>query len=211
MDDKTTSMDQKIEMIIAVLMALGIIATAWSAYQGTLWGGIQTFLLRDSAAATNKYVLNTIQQGQRTSLDVILFNEYIKARHNNDTDLSEFYLHRVRPELRIVIEEWLATNPFENSDAPAHPFVMPGYTKTFSLEAEKYAKEAEDKLNEAQQTNQNSDNYMLMTVLYASIFFVGGIISKFSSARLRLIVLVVGLIIFSITTTILFTMPIATE
>jgi len=207
----TSTTEQKIEVIIAVLTAVGIIATAWSAYQATLWGGIQTFLLRDVAANSNKYLQNTIQQGQRSGMDAIIFVQYINARYDNNTNLSEFYLHRARPELKAAIQAWLKTNPFENPDAPPHPFVMPEYVQEYSLEAAKFAKESEKKMDEAQQANKNSDNYVLMTVLYAAIFFVGGVISKFSSVRLREIVLVVGLIIFSVTTAVLFTMPIAAE
>jgi hypothetical protein len=211
LNEKNSTLDKKIEIIIAVLVAVVIISTAWSAYQATLWGGIQVFLLRDVAAAGNQYLLNSLQQGQRTGLDAILFIEYMKALHDDDKELSDFYLKRVRPELRTAIEAWLETDPFENPNAPPHPFVMPEYTKTFGAEAEKYAKEAADKLEEAQQANQNSDNYVLMTVLYASVLFSGGIITKFSSAKLRLLVLVAGLIIFSVTTAILFTLPIALE
>lgn len=211
MNEKTNSIDHKIEVVIAILMAVGIIATAWSAYQATLWGGIQTFLLRDTAAASNKYLLNSLQQGQRTGLDAIIFSQYINALYSDNKDLSEFYFQRMRPELKTAVQAWLDTNPFENPNAPPHPFVMPEYVKTFSLEAEKFAKESEKKLDEAQQANKNSDNYVLMTVLYASVFFIGGVISKFSSVRLRLITLMVGIIIFSVTTAILFTMPIATE
>jgi hypothetical protein len=211
MNEKITSIDRKIELITAVLMAVVVIATAWSAYQATLWGGIQVFLLRDVAAAGNKFLLYSLQQGQRSNLDVTLFLGYITALHSDDKELSEFYLERIRPELRTAIQAWLATDPFENPNAPLHPFVMPEYVKTLDLEAEKYAKEAQDKLEEAQQANQNSDNYVLMTVLYASVLFSGGIITKFSTAKLRLLVLVAGLIIFSVTTAILFTLPIATK
>ena len=211
MGDRIEKIDQKLEPITAILMAVVIVATAWSAYQATLWGGIQTFLLRDVNSASMKFILNTIQQGQRTGLDALLFIEYIKALHNNDQELADFFLERVRPELRVAIEAWLETDPFENPNAPPHPFVMPDYVTDFAKEAEQFAKESELKLEEAQQANQHSDNYVLLTVLYASVLFIGSIITKFSSKQLRLIVLIAGLVIFSVATGMLFTMPIATE
>jgi hypothetical protein len=211
MSDKTAWVDQKVETITAVLMAVVIVATAWSAYQATLWGGIQTFLLRDVNSAGMKFTLNTIQQGQRTGLDALLLIEYIKALHNDDQELAEFYLDRVRPELRVAIQAWLETDPFNNPNAPPHPFVMPEYKTDFAMEAEKFAKQSELKLEEAQQANQNSDNYVLLTVLYASVLFIGSIITKFSSKQLRLIVLIAGLVIFSVATAMLATMPVAME
>ncbi|MGH9921917.1 MAG: hypothetical protein ACRD38_04115 [Nitrososphaerales archaeon] len=211
MSDKMPRIDQKIELMAAVLIAVVIVATAWSAYQATLWGGIQVFLLRDVSSAGMQFTLKTIQQGQRTAFDSIIFIEYINALHNNDTELSNFYLARVRPELRVAIEAWLETKPFENPDAPPHPFVMKEYDRTFAAEAEQFAKQADLKLEEAQQANQNSDNYVLLTVLYASVLFVGSIITKFSSRQLRLIVLIAGLVIFSMATVMLISMPVAME
>jgi hypothetical protein len=211
MSDKIARIDQKLEAITAILMAVVIVATAWSAYQATIWGGIQAFLMRDSSAAGMQYVLKTIQQSQRTGLDGLLFIEYIKALNNDDQELADFYLARVRPELRVAIEAWLETDPFENPNAPPHPFVMPEYVTTFAMEAEQFAKQSELKLEEAQQANQNSDNYVLLTVLYASVLFIGGIIPKFSSAQLRMIVLIAGLVIFSVATAMLASMPIAME
>jgi hypothetical protein len=211
MSEKPQRIDQRIEIIVALLLAVVIVATAWSAYQATLWGGIQAFLMRDASAAGMQFTLKTIQQGQRTGLDALLFVEYIKALNNNDTDLADFYLARVRPELREAIQAWLETNPFENPDAPPHPFVMPEYEQTFAEEAAQFAKESDLKLKEAQQANQNSDNYVLLTVLYASVLFIGSIITKFPSKQLRLIVLMAGLVMFAVATAMLAFMPIATE
>jgi hypothetical protein len=209
MGDKMAQIDQRIELITAVLMAVVIVATAWCAYQATLWGGIQTFLLRDVNSASMKFVLTTLQQGQRTGLDALIFIEYIKALHNNDQELADFYLARVRPELRVAIQAWLETDPFENPNAPPHPFVMPEYATTFAEEAEQFAKLSELKLEEARQANQNSDNYVLLTVLYASTLFIGSVITKFSSKQLRMIVLIAGLVIFSVATVMLAFMPVA--
>lgn len=202
--------EKRIEMIVALLMAVAIVSTAWCAYQATLWSGIQVFLLRDAGAAGMQFTMKTIQQGQRTGLDSLLFIEYIKSLHNNDTDLANFYLERVRPELRDSIMAWLDKNPFENPNAPPHPFVMPEYEQTFAKEAEDLAKQSEIKVQQAQQANQNSDNYVLLTVLYASVLFSGGIITRFSSKQLRMIIFAGSLITFSVATSMLVFLPITT-
>ena len=211
MSDKMSGVDQKIELITAVLIAVVIVATAWSAYQATLWGGIQTFLLRDSNSASRQSSLKTMQQGQSSTIDALTFIEYVNAVNNNDTKHSQFYFDRFRPEMKVAVQAWLETNPFENPNAPPHPFAMKEYNTTFAAEAEQFAKEAESKLEEAQQANRTSDNYVLLTVIYASVLFVGSIITKFSSRQLRLIVLIAGLVIFSVATVMLASMPIAME
>lgn len=198
-------------MLSAILLGMVIVATAWSAYQSTLWGGIQTFLLRDSTSASRQYSTLLIQQGQHVSMDALMFMEYVNALHDNDVNLSEFYYERFRPELKIAVAAWLETKPFENPDAPSHPFVMSEYERKYAEEIKQFADLSASKLEEAQQANQNSDNYVMLTVIYASVLFISAVMDKFSSRRVRLVVLILGMIIFSVTTTMLFTMPVATE
>jgi len=88
---------------------------------------------------------------------------------------------------------------------------MPEYNNTFAQKAEQMSNLAESKLEEAQQANKNSDNYVLLTVIYAAVLFVGATIPSFSSRRLRIGILIVGVIIFSLATAMLLQMPVATE
>ena len=207
MNDKTET-NTRLELLAAILMSLVVIATAWSAYQSTLWGGIQTFTLREVTSAGNKITMNTLQQGQFTNIDVMMFMEYVKALNNNDQKLSDFYFERFRPDFKPAVEAWLETKPLQNPDAPPHPFVMPEYNKTYSKEAERFVTEQAIKLQEAEQANHNSDNYVLMTVMYTGILFIGGIVHVFTE-KIRLELLVVGWVILSVVTFFLLTMPVA--
>lgn len=189
-------------------MALVVIATAWSAYQSTLWGGIQTFTLREVTSAGNKITMYTLQQGQYSTADAIMFFEYVNALYTKDKQLSDFYFERFRPDFKPAVEAWLETKPLENPDAPPSPFAMPEYQKTFSEEAERFATEQTIKLQEAEQANHNSDNYVLMTVMYTGILFIGGIVHVFTE-KIRLELLVVGWVILAVVTFFLLTMPVA--
>lgn len=211
LSDKTMKIDHRIEVLSAILLGLVIIATAWCAYQSTLWSGIQTFLLRDSTAAGREESTLVIQQGQRISLDAILFMDYVNAIHYNNTDLSQFYYERFRPELKTAVDAWLETDPLNNPNAPPHPFVMKEYESAYTEEIKQFSDLNESKLEEAQQANHTSDTYSMFALIYASILFIGAVLDKFSSKRLRLSILILGMIIFSVTTTILFTMPVTLE
>ena len=211
MSDKNEQADHKIEIITAVMLAVIIVAIAWCSYQSTLWGGIQTFKLRDVNSASLKFVMKNLQQGQYSLLDAMTFIEYINAVHYKNQELSDFYFERFRPEIKTAVQAWLETDPLKNPNAPATPFAMSEYNQTHYLEAQQFAKESELKLEEAQQANQNSDNYVLMTVIYASVLFIGGILGKMFSRQVRLILLITGLSITSVATVIVFFMPIATE
>jgi len=202
----------RMELLSVMLLALIIVFTAWSAYQSTLWGGIQTFKLVDVNAANRQASELNLQQGQYTMIDVMMFTEYVNAVNNDDQKLSDFYFERFRPDFKPAVQAWLDTNPFDNPNAPPHPFVMKEYKRTFAEQAEQKLKIAESKMDEAQQANQNSDNYVLFTVIYASILFLGSIATKFSSVRLNQICFIIGVSSFTVITVSLFViMPIAME
>jgi len=202
----------RMELLSVMLLALIIVFTAWSAYQSTLWGGIQTFKLVDVNAANRQAAELNLQQGQYTMIDVMMFTEYVNAVNNDDQKLSDFYFERFRPDFKPAVQAWLDTNPFDNQNAPPHPFVMKEYKRTFAEQAEQKLKIAESKMDEAQQANQNSDNYVLFTVIYASILFLGSIATKFSSVRLNQICFIIGVSSFTVITVSLFViMPIAME
>ncbi len=202
----------RMELLSVMLLALIIVFTAWSAYQSTLWGGIQTFKLVDVNAANRQASELNLQQGQYTMIDVMMFTEYVNAVNNDDQKLSDFYFERFRPDFKPAVQAWLDTNPFDNPNAPPHPFVMKEYKRTFAEQAEQKLKIAESKMDEAQQANQNSDNYVLFTVIYASILFLGSIATKFSSVRLNQICFIIGVASFTVITVFLFViMPIAME
>jgi hypothetical protein len=202
----------RMELLSVMLLALIIVFTAWSAYQSTLWGGIQTFKLVDVNAANRQASELNLQQGQYTMIDVMMFTEYVNAVNNDDQKLSDFYFERFRPDFKPAVQAWLDTNPFDNPNAPPHPFVMKEYKRTFAEQADQKLKIAESKMDEAQQANQNSDNYVLFTVIYASILFLGSIATKFSSVRLNQICFIIGVSSFTVITVSLFViMPIAME
>lgn len=200
------------ELMSVILLAVIVIATAWSAYQATLWGGIQTFKLVDANGANRKAAQFHVTQAQFSTVDAMMFMEYVEALNTDDKKLADFYFERFRPDFKPAVQAWLDTNPFDNQDAPPHPFVMEEYKRTFAEQAEQMEQLAQSKRDEAQQANQNSDNYVLFTVIYASIIFLGSIATKFSSERVNQICVMIGAVLFvAVTASMLALMPIAME
>ena len=208
MSDKTTQTDHRIAVVSATLLGLVIVAVAWSAYQSTLWSGIQTFLLRDSNAASRQSHTLTIQQGQYMSIDAILFLNYINAIHDNNIELSQFYYERFNPALKTAVDAWLETDPLNNPNSPPHPFVMSEYSRKYTEDITQFSDLSESKLEEAQQANHTADTYAMFALIYASILFISAVLDTFSSYQLRRIILVLGIVIFSISTVMLFQLPI---
>jgi len=211
MTDNTSHIDQKIEIISAIMLAVIIVAIAWCAYQSTLWNGIQTFKLHEVNSNDLQFVLKNIQQGQASTLDSMTFIEYVNALHDKNQKLSDFYFERFSPEMKTTVQAWMETDPLNNPNAPLHPFDMTQYNRTFMLEAQEFDKESQLQLDQAQQANKNSDNYILLTVIYSGVLFIGGILSRIFSRPVRLSLLVVGLGITVVATVMVFFMPIASQ
>jgi hypothetical protein len=58
------------------------------------------------------------------------------------------------------------------------------------------AAESEAKWAEARRADENGDRFVLLTVIFASVLFFGGIEQKFTDRNVRMGILVVGSLLF---------------
>lgn len=200
-----------VEITCAVVLALATMGSAWCAYQSTLWGGVQTFRL----AAVNKAGREGSEAAsaalQYRAFDAAMFMEYIKAKHTGDADTETFLHARFRPEMKAAMDAWLRTDPFNNPAAPPVPFKMAEYVQAEQQEAQRQNELAATLYASAHQANEASDRYVLLTVMFAAVLFVGGIGGTLQSQRLRRILFVLALVLFAGTAVALGTMPICRE
>ena len=192
----SASWDRILEVCAATLMSIATVATAWCAYQSAEWGGEQAFLLGESQRAGRESDLHAALAAQKRSLDVAVFMEWIDGLATDNERLTEFYAERFPPNLGVAVEAWLATEPRTNADAPPHPFAMPEYVVPEDTIVARAAAESELKWAEARQADENGDRFVLLTVIFASVLFFGGIEQKFTDRKVRTGILVVGSLLF---------------
>jgi hypothetical protein len=208
MGETVSKRERRLEIFSAVLMSLATVATAWCAYQSAEWGGEQAFMLGESQRDGRRASVQEALAAQKRSLDVSIFMEWIGAVATDNEPLREFYDKRFPPNLRTAVEAWLATEPRTNADAPPHPFVMPEYrVAQDSLAAEASAASAE-KWRLAREYDMHGDRYVLLTVVFASVLFFGGISEKFDHLGVRLGVLMMGSILFTAALGTMLTYPV---
>jgi hypothetical protein len=197
-----------IEFISAVLLALATIGTAWCGYQAARWGGEQTTHYVEAMSAGLRAAHLANQTNQVTTLNVNLFVEWSAAVSQGNQVLADFLTQRFPPELKTAMDAWLATEPLENPQAPASPFAMPQYVLPEGEESDRFAMMADEFFEQASQENENSDQYVLLTVMFASVLFFAGISGKFESQLIDLGMLVFAILLFVVGVVILFTYPI---
>jgi hypothetical protein len=205
----STKFEKWLEIAATLLLAFATVGSAWSAYQSKRWGGAQMFSMVAANGARSEAVRLSDKASQLTSIDVSMFLQYISAVSSHQQRLADFILQRFRPEMKIAVNAWRATQPLKNSDAPSSPFAMKEYSLSTLQQSDQMNQLALQKLNEAKAANTRADDYVLLTVLFASALFFGGIGTKMQLRSLRIVLLSLGIVVFVATAVTLISMPIA--
>ena len=179
-----------------VLLSLATVGTAWCSFQAAAWGGVSQRTMNLSAASGRNAARDQLQSSEMSVLDVMLFSEYINARASSNEPLARFYAERFRGEAKTAFNAWMATRPFENPDAPPHPFVANLYQPHLLADAAREEDESQRSWQQAGEAGRTGRSYVLITVLLSSALFCGGTASKFDSLWMRRAVLALGLAAF---------------
>jgi hypothetical protein len=198
-----------IEIAAAVLLALATIASAWSAYQAARWGGYEA---KKFAAATAHRIESSKASDladQETSVDRELWVQWIEAYGTGDTRLADYLESKnFSSELQKAFQAWKATDPLNNPDAPDSPFEMTDYKNANAQKSTQLEEQAQKETTEAREAVERSDRYILFTVLFASVLFFAGISTKFRDKRVRLAVLFMGYLLFTVSLVFVVLQPI---
>src|SRR2546430_7306579 len=112
-----------IEPVVAVLMALTTLCTAWCSYEAAAWTRRSNRLMNESNALERQAALLDVQGSQALIVHTSMFMQLLAAQHAGNEQLASFYAERFPPDVKKAYEAWLAQKPFENRAADAHPFV----------------------------------------------------------------------------------------
>ena len=164
-------------------------------YEAARWGGVQSTSYSQAGALRTESTRASTSAGQLIQIDIGLFTNWVNAYANDQQNLVDFYQDRFRSEFLPAFDAWLDTDPANNPDSPKSPFAMPEYNLPEMEESQQLLEQAEQKFKEGQEANQTSDNYVFMTIIFASVLFLGGIQSRFKSITLRLIIILLSLLI----------------
>jgi hypothetical protein len=208
-EERKTSL---IEIISAIVIALTTVATAWSAYQSTLWSGIQDFALEAVNAENLAISEKTLLLQQRRMTDGMILLHVGDALIEGKQHIVDFYSERARPELRKALEAWLAEKPLENPKAKPHPLAMPEYEDLviapIRSEIAQHQEASGKNLAKAREASTISDNYVLLTVLFASVLFLEALASKFNVPKIRTSILIFAVALFLLVSGFLLTYPV---
>src|SRR5438477_1804419 len=178
---------QWIEPVIALVMALTTLCTAWCSYQSAAWTRQVNRLMNESNALERKAGLLDVQGSQALIVHASMFMQLLAAYHAGNEKVVNFYVERFPPDVKKAYDAWLAQKPFENPGADPHPFVPNLYEPRGTREAADATAKAAISQQEARTAGSVSGQYLANTVLFATVLFFASASGKFEQRRVRMV------------------------
>jgi hypothetical protein len=204
-----TSSKDRLEFVIAVMLGLAAIITAWTAFQSTQLGdkvqesfseGIRT---SDQASQEYNTALATDNQSQA------IFLEYAKAAVAED-EVTAAYIKDtlMTPELAAAVEWWIE-QPEETG--PESPFVEenPNWDDSSWVTAEELDVKAQEYFDAAKKADTDGDRFDLLQVIVTLSLFLFGVASLARQQKIQIGLAALGgvVLVYSIVMTIVLGDP----
>jgi hypothetical protein len=185
--DKELPRSQWVEPIVAFVMALTTVGTAWCSYQSAAWTRKSNRLMNEYNALERRAGVLILAGTQAATIHTAMFMELLAAQQAGDEKLASFYADRFPPDVRKAYDAWLAQKPFQNPKADPHPFVPNLYQMRGTREASEATANAAKKVLEARAAGNVSGQYLANTVLFATVLFFSNASTKFAQRRVRIL------------------------
>jgi hypothetical protein len=176
-----------VEPIVALLMALTTVGTAWCSYQSAAWTRQSNRLMNEFNALERRAGLLGVQGMQQATIHTAMFMEVLAAKQAGNEQLANFYVECFPPDVRKAYDACLAQRPFENPNADPHPFVPRLYKPRGTREAADATAKAAISQQEARTAGSVSGQYLANTVLFATVLFFASASGKFEQRRVRIV------------------------
>ncbi len=193
--------DQKLqkwlETVVAILLGLTTLVSAWASWIGSLHSGIQSINFTKSNNMASHGTAEYNMGMQLYLADYMSWNtlkdfqyELEAARESGDKAKIELISNKIEAHKKTNLSsflteaiEWMEKN---NADSP---FNMPGLTQKYFETAEANVRQSQELLEEGMRDNTKGDSYNLVTVIYSLTLFLLGIINTFKNMHNKIAVL----------------------
>ncbi len=197
-----------IEIITVVLLAVATVGSAWSAYQVSKWNGVETDEARASAVlrieSSREYALAT----QKVSYDAATVAQYAAAVADENQDLQDFLRATlVRPGFVPIFESWEAQ--LAAGQTPTNLLADDEYLGELFAASDALDAEAGAASVRGEEAGATGDDYIQLTLFFASALFFAGITASFSNRLPRIALLMASAVILAFAGVLLGGYPIA--
>lgn len=199
-DRKTFLSAKKIETVVAILLGITTLLSAWATWIGSLHGGIQSINFTKSNNMASKGTAEYNMGMQLYLSDYMAWNtvrdyyyDLEEAKAENDRAKIDLITEKIENFKKQSISEilsegikWMEENNADN------PFLMPGMEGKYFESAQEKVDQSQELLEEGMRDNTKGDSYNLVTVIYSLTLFLLGIIGTFKNMPNRIAVLAIA-------------------
>ena len=218
-DKKSLITSKRIETIVAVLLGVTTLLSAWASWIGHLHGGLQSinFTQSNNESAHGTAASNVGMQAYLA--DYMTWNtlrdyNYELEVANADGDkekaalikekIAKFKKQNVDGGILAEGIKWMEENKEDD------PFKMPGMAEKYLEEGSKEFNKSQELLEEGKRDNTKGDSYMLVTVIYSLTLFLLGIVNTFKNMSNRIAVLAIAIAFLVFAVVYMCTIPLPT-
>ena len=122
-------------------------------------------------------------------------------------EYADFVFERFPQELKNAYLAWNELSKKEREDSITSPFFMEEYFIPELQEAKEYEKQAIEFKKQANEADQNSDSYLLLSVILSIVLFFCGIVGVTDSIVNKRVLLGIAMLIFIVATVFVARLP----
>jgi hypothetical protein len=199
--------EELLEIVEVVFLAVVAIATAWSGYRAAKWDGQQALLYGQATRLRFQADAASTRGGQQLVADSAMFNSWLQAHDGGNHSLQQMFERRFSAGYRVAFQAWLATDPFDNVNAPPGPGYMPQLRYPLMEQAERWNDLAAARFEQGTEAREAADKYVRDTVLFASVLFLIAVAQRFKLRGVRIAANSVALALLAFTLFTLAALP----
>ena len=201
-DRKTIVTDKRIETVVAILLGITTLLSAWASWIGHLHGGLQSINFTESNNVASQGTAEYNLSMQVYLADYITWNtlrdyyyDLEEAKDDGDQNrinrlnnkIETFQKQNVSATLAECIK-WMKENNEDN------PFNMPGIAEKYFETAQGTINQSRELLQEGKRDNSKGDSYLLVTVIYSLTLFLLGMVGTLKEMPNRVTLLLIAVV-----------------
>ena len=187
----------RMQALTAVILSLATLTSTWCGYQAARWSGVQSQLQSAADTAERQAAENTLAGLQIRTQDGLLVLEYWRALRDGDERTTTTIESKMRPELQRAVKASIRDGILEKTSVSG-PLQREEYRLEVEVVAGTRRDDAKKSSTQAVVAGQVSNEYVLLTLMLASVLFVGGVSTTFSRKAVRRALSVIALLVFAV-------------
>lgn len=184
----------------AIILAIAAVATTWASFQASQWSNAQSDAQSASAIQRSDANRAASEASSQSVVDSQMWVSWVEAVASQQKDRAGFLRDRFSSALDKAQKEWLGTVPVDGDGNPARvpdgtPLNLASYVVPAQMQADDLSNKAEASLADADEYSNTSTRYVMLAVLFALVLFFASVATKFTSPKIQVGLIMVGLVL----------------